>query len=216
MSLFDLHCHLLPEIDDSFAKWDDLKALLSTYKAVGFDGVCFTPHLYDPYVTTQVGQIRTAFARASEVASSCGLFSFLGSEIYVRDELPIKGVPLLGKYYLVEFSTTFAPLNLLEKLEALAPRIPVIAHIERYSWLDVDSPLVEEFHSRGYLIQVNGKALSKSDKARRYCESGFVDLLASDCHGNRDDIIALGEGVVRYPLILEKMGHLAQTLKEVV
>ena len=216
MELFDMHCHLLPHVDDGFVEWENLDSYLSLYKRCGFSGVIFTPHLYDPYVRTDVMALRSAWARASQMAGERGLFTALASEIYVSDQEVVKGIPALGKYALVEFNIDYAPSAFFEKLESLSPLIPIIAHIERYKWLSPESETVRELKERGYLIQVNGKALKKGGKAKEYVDAGLVDLLASDCHGNKEDIIDLAEMISSHPDIMSKMSQMARHLKEVV
>ena len=157
MELFDMHCHLLPHVDDGFVEWNELGNYLDLYKSCGFSGIIFTPHLYDPYVTTDVKALRDSWIRANRLCEEKGLFSSLASEIYVLNEETVKGVPIMARYALVEFPTEFAPPALFEKLESLSPLIPIIAHIERYKWLSPESEALKEMKARGYLIQVNGR-----------------------------------------------------------
>ncbi len=209
-----MHCHLLPHVDDGAAEWGSLSSYFSLYKKCGFTGVIFTPHLYSPYVSTDVKALGDTFKRASALAEESGLSSSLASEIFVLNEERVKGLPIANRYALVEFPVSYAPPGMMEKLETLSPLIPVIAHIERYDWLTPESPVIMEMKDRGYLIQVNGKALAKGGKAKEYAESGLVDILASDCHGNEKDIIDLAEMASCYPEILGRMTRMARLLKE--
>ena len=216
MELFDMHCHLLPHVDDGFVEWNELGNYLDLYKSCGFSGIIFTPHLYDPYVSTDVKALRDSWIRANRLCEEKGLFSSLASEIYVLNEENVKGVPIMARYALVEFPPEFAPPALFEKLESLSPLIPIIAHIERYKWLSPESEALREMKARGYLIQVNGKALKKGGKVLEYVEKGLVDILASDCHGKKEDIIDLAQMISSHPDIMSKMSRLARHLKEVV
>lgn len=217
MGLIDVHAHLLPSIDHTEVTWESLEDLLSLYRACGFDTVCFTPHLYNPFVVTDIKGIRDAFKKAADMSEHHDLLPVLASEVYVSDEAFIKGLPIAGRYILLEFSTAFAPVNLVEKLESVSSELtPIIAHIERYSWLSADSQLVRLFKDKGYLIQINGKAVKKGGRVLDYIESGVVDLVASDCHGNREDIILAAEVISRYSMIQKKMNDLSREIKEVV
>ena len=172
-----MHCHLLPHVDDGFVEWENLDSYLSLYKRCGFSGVIFTPHLYDPYVRTDVMALRSAWARAGEMAGAMGLFSALASEIYVSDQEVVKGIPALGKYALVEFNIDYAPSAFFEKLESLSPLIPIIAHIERYKWLSPESETVRELKERGYDISLaNGRFAKPLDTELidRLCRSHKV------------------------------------------
>lgn len=216
MELYDMHCHLLPHIDDGFVEWSELGSYLDLYKSCGFSGLIFTPHLYDPYVTTDVKALREAWVKAKKICEEKGLFSSLASEIYVLDEEKVKGLPVMGRYALVEFPTEYAPSSFFQKLESLYPLVPIITHIERYKWLSPESDAVAEMRRRGYLIQVNAKALAKGGKAEEYVLRGLVDILASDCHGEKKDIVDLAQMISSHPDIMRKMSLLARHLKEVV
>ncbi len=216
MDLFDIHSHILPELDDGFVRWDGLRQYFRLYRECGISGVAFTPHLYDPYVRTDVPSIRPAWEKARAMAEEEGLYAALGSEIYLSDQEKIKGIPIIGEYYLVEFPVDYAPPCFMEKLEAMSPIKPVIAHIERYKWLTPESPIVGEMKERGYLLQVNAKALKREGKAKEYAERGIVDILASDSHGRMDDIIDLAEMISSHQDIMSKMSRMARHLKEVV
>ena len=208
MGLFDVHCHLLPEIDDSKAKWEELESIFQVYSDCGLDGICFTPHLYNPYVKTDVMGIREAFARAAKIANRVGLQATIGSEVFVDKLMKVKVLPIMGKYGLIEFNTQNAPLQLLEKVQSLLPLRPMIAHVERYSWLEPESAIISVMRDMGCIFQVNGKALKPGSKAERYVEAGIVDVLASDCHGNTADIVALAEALGSHPEIIQKMRQL--------
>ena len=216
MELFDVHCHLLPHVYDGFVEWYDLESYFTLYRRCGFSGVIFTPHLYNPYVNTDVMALRGAWQRASKMAESAGLLSALASEIFVLHEDEVRGIPIFGEYALVEFPVDYAPPSFMEKLESLAPLTPLIAHIERYKWLNPDSEVVRMMKEKGYLIQVNGKALKRGGVAKEYVDKGLVDILASDCHGKVEDIIDLAEMISSHPDIMSKMSQMARHLKEVV
>lgn len=211
MGLFDVHSHLLPGIDDSKAKWEGLEEIFRVYLDCGLDGVCFTPHLYNPHVKTDVLGIREAYARAKEMADRVGIATAIGSEVYVNDYITPRVLPIFGEFALIEFSTTYAPMDMLGKIASLKPFIPIIAHVERYSWLEPDSAVIDEMKALGCLFQVNGKALEKGGKAERYVASGIVDLFASDCHGRKEDIIALSKAFGRWPDIMKKMSRYGLT-----
>lgn len=211
-----MHCHLLPHVDDGFVEWEEIGDYLDLYKKCGFSGIIFTPHLYDPYVTTDTKALRDAWLKVSAICEEKKIFSSLASEIYVLTEQVVKGIPILGKYALVEFPVDYAPPDLFSKLESLEPLIPIIAHVERYRWLSPEGDALKQMKDRGYLIQVNGKALKKGGMAEKYVKAGLVDLLASDCHGRKEDVIDLAEMISSHPDIMSKMSRLARQLKEVV
>ena len=46
--MIDLHCHILPGVDDGSRNMEDTIALLKKAKNAGFDTICFTPHYAEP------------------------------------------------------------------------------------------------------------------------------------------------------------------------
>lgn len=207
MGLIDIHCHLLPQVDDGRLRWEDMEEVFKLYQSCGIDSIIFTPHLYNPYVSTRTESLKPSFLKAKGIAEACGISVSLSSEVFVKDQKVLKALPLLGRFALVEFSTTYAPIGMMEKLETLSPLIPIIAHVERYSWLEPDSPILVRMKDLGYLFQVNGKALRPGSKAEKYVKSGIVDFLASDCHGDRRDIIDFAEALSKNPDIMKKMSQ---------
>ena len=147
------------------------------------------------------------------VAAEQGLRTGLGSEVYVSEQEQVKGIPMFGRYLLIEFSTRYAPANLMDKIRSVLPLTPIIAHIERYGWLDPDSAVVDEMKDMGCLIQVNGKAFGKGsggERINRFLERGVVDIIASDSHGSLEDIRDMAASLAANPQIIRKMGSLAR------
>ena len=50
MSLLDMHCHLLPAIDDGYVAKEQFEKMMRIYSECGFTPP--SPHIYNPYVTT--------------------------------------------------------------------------------------------------------------------------------------------------------------------
>ncbi|MFA7127990.1 MAG: CpsB/CapC family capsule biosynthesis tyrosine phosphatase [Sphaerochaeta sp.] len=186
MGLCDFHCHLLPEIDDGYVSVEGFDTMLRLYKESGIDSIAFTPHIYNPFVKTNISRLRETYAWASEHAKEMGLSTFLGSELFVGDQEVLKCVPIAGKYALMEFGLSLPPYNLIPRVEQLASEglVPILAHIERFRWLTPDSPLMERLRSIGSLVQVNVESV-EDGSALPYLKEGLVDLIATDNHGDQ-------------------------------
>lgn len=119
MGVCDLHCHLLPEIDDGYVSAEQFSRMLNLYAESGITTIAFTPHIYNPYVTTNVAKLRSTYQWAKELASSLGLVTYLGSELYVGEQDELKSLPIAARYALVEFGLSLPPPRLFERLSGL-------------------------------------------------------------------------------------------------
>ncbi|MFA6844813.1 MAG: CpsB/CapC family capsule biosynthesis tyrosine phosphatase [Sphaerochaetaceae bacterium] len=207
MGIFDLHCHLLPKIDDSEVSVEGLSRILGIYKECGFEGVAFTPHIYNPFVTTDVASLRDTWQSAHLEAEQIGLRTYLGSELYIGEQRELCSIPIAGKYSLVEFPTVMPCSGWFEKLMTLARKglIPIIAHVERYRWLNVRSEDFARLKGLGSLIQVNVEGI-EDGTALSYLEADMVDVLATDNHG-KDELAPakLITYVDKWPRVLSRM-----------
>lgn len=185
MGLCDFHCHLLPQIDDGYVSLEGFSRMLSLYKESGISSIAFTPHIYNPYVTTKIGSLRETFGWASKIASDLGMVTYLGSELFVGDQPELKCIPIADKYCLVEFGLSLPPANLIPRLEKLHCEglTIILAHCERYRWLSPSNSMMERLRALGALVQVNVESV-EDGSALPYLESGLVDLIATDNHGD--------------------------------
>lgn len=183
--LVDIHSHLLPGVDDGVATKEESLEQLHHYAEAGFTHIVCTPHLHDPYVTTNVHAIRSAYEWISEAGAELGLKMYLGSELYITAEGG-KSIPFLDSFQLIETDTQVEPLFLLDRIFSLqlqGLRV-IFAHVERYAWFDPDSDTVRRMREMGVYFQVNASTL-ESKKVKNYLDQGIIDFIASDNHGLR-------------------------------
>lgn len=209
MGLFDLHCHLLPAIDDGYVTTEKFEKMMRIYSECGFTAVAFTPHIYNPYVTTKVEALRSTYEWAKGIAATMGITTYLGSELYVGEQESLKTLSIADRYALVEFGLSLPPAGLIARLEELRQMglVPIIAHVERYRWLGVQAPLLKEMRALGCLLQCNVEAVENGD-ARPYVEADLVDLFATDNHGDETLPLRLAQVITRYPIVGERMARL--------
>ena len=194
----DLHCHLLPEVDDGSRS---VEMSISMARAAVADGtriiVC-TPHinpgLYDynsSHVTEWVASLREQFA-AAEV--DIGLLP--GGDVHLVADLPARladgRAPVIGssRYFLLEFPHDLCPPRPERQVERIlaAGFIPVLTHPERYGWIEEKPTLFGSLHSMGCLIQITaGSFLGLFGRrpkfwANQFLEMGQVNVIASDAH----------------------------------
>jgi len=206
MSYIDVHTHLLPEIDDGALKLNELEKMFDIYSKAGFSKIVCTPHLYNPYVRTNISSIKDTFNKVSDIASGYKIELLLGSEYYYRDQDKIVGLPIQSTYQLIELPTTLAPIDFIDKFEkVLDSGLQIIlAHVERYPYLKVGSPYLKKLIDMGVLIQVNASAIANGS-ATAFVENEVADLIATDNHGNFKLPLVYLEQIGKYPYLVERM-----------
>ena len=184
--MFDIHCHILPGVDDGAKDIDVSKGLIKQEIDNGVKYICLTPHQNSRNLNKE-GLIEVFNNLKKEIGDEINLF--LGCELYYYDSMirDLKDGKILtmnnSKYVLVEFSTRLeTPISDILYDIKVNGYIPIIAHIERYSYLTLKD--YDEI-SKYALIQVNSKSLSDKyyKKQMKYLfKNKLVSFIASDCH----------------------------------
>lgn len=197
--LTDLHCHILPKIDDGARNLSESVAMAQIALKSGVDQICATPHFPGveeslallPKILSRVNQLRDelAFQRIPvEILP--------GAEILCMPEtieLADKGMlPTLGnsRYLLTEFYFDTPGEEIDRMLQGLGARgyYPVVAHPERYQAVQKRPGLVRRWFEMGFVIQLNkGSILGAFGSGAERCaiellHQGGVHLIASDAH----------------------------------
>ncbi len=209
MSVCDFHCHLLPAIDDGYLDREGFVRMLNIYAENGITSIAFTPHIFNPYVTTNIASLRATYTWAQAEAGKLGIGTFLGSELYVGEQEVLKSIPIDGRFALVEFGLSLPPAHLLTKLGQLkdAGLTPLLAHVERFRWLEPESPLLAQLLSMGCLLQTNVEAVERGDSLP-YLKRGLIDVIATDNHGDETLPLRLIQALDAWPEVYQKMENL--------
>ncbi len=201
--MIDLHCHILPAVDDGAV---DLDAALAICRLAADDGctaMVATPHLrHELWPNDDRGHLERLWRRLRDLARGI-IDVHLGGEIAVNSEscsemnsLPGGGLlPLAGsRYLLLEFHTRGIgpdPEELIHEL-VVEGWCPVIAHPERTPWLASDPGYMTALLDLGALAQVtamsviNPQARFAFDACSRMLDAGMVHFVASDAHDTRN------------------------------
>lgn len=150
----DLHCHILPNIDDGAKDVSISLRLLEKEYADGVRNIAFTSHFNSEWTTPDAFlQKRAAAYETLTAALPTGpeamQFRFkLGCEVYFSPklcELDAKALCIGDtSYMLVEFPTTHKPHFIRQTFALLQEQgvLPLIAHIERYPYVLEDPTLL--------------------------------------------------------------------------
>ena len=197
----DIHCHVLPGVDDGAKNTDESIKMLSFMYDEGIRKVILTPHYHRGHMETGIERIRDRFGKLRAAAKQTEKINemdlYLGSEIYyypsVVEWLEEGSVLTLAdsNYVLLEFGFTMDKRIIHEGVSSVinSGYRPVIAHIERYESLYKDLKSVDALLEKGAYIQINSEALHERYKIRSFAKKllkeRMVHFLATDAHNMR-------------------------------
>lgn len=192
--MIDFHSHILPNIDDGSKSMEETISLLEEAEKAGFTKIVSTSHYMEQYYETNEEQRLELINKVKE--QSQGIDLFLGSEIYVTEEL----INLLHnkkastinntKYVLFELPLNAKEIGAKEIIYKLIENdyIPIIAHPERYSYVQKDINYIKELTQMGALLQANygsiiGMYGNKAEKTvKKLLKNDEIQFLGSDVH----------------------------------
>jgi protein-tyrosine phosphatase len=196
--MFDLHCHLLPGIDDGAV---DLEMALEMARIAAGDGIrtiACTPHIYPGMYENTAQGIRAAVAALQAELDERGIDLRLeeGADVHLDPGLArgIKSgrIPTIAgsHYLLLEPPHHAAPPRFEEAMFELMTLgiTPVITHPERLAWVDSNYEMLVRMAARGAWMQVTAGALTGRFGKRvqywgeKFVAEGHCHILATDAH----------------------------------
>ena len=219
--MIDLHCHILPAVDDGAADLDGALAICRLAAEDGCTAMVATPHLrHECWSNNDRAHLEHLWHQVRDRASGT-IDVHLGGEIAVNSEscremslLPEGDLLTLAgsRYLLLEFHYRGMgpdPEELIHEL-LVEGWYPVIAHPERIPWLANDPRLMQALLDLGALAQVTAVSVinqggrSAFDAASRMLDAGMVHFVASDAHNTRTRPPGLSQA---YRRIAENLGE---------
>ncbi|MBQ3352658.1 hypothetical protein IJG91_03340 [Candidatus Saccharibacteria bacterium] len=211
--MIDIHSHILPGIDDGALDFDSSIEMLRVAEKSGVSDIILTPHyirgsIYNADNAKKWKLLSELRERAASEGISVNLY--LGNEVYIDTELPkmvaayenekselMYEIATLNstKYILVEFPVQVEDKTARETLFSLVQHgfVPVIAHPERYVYIQNNLTAVDELIGMGCVLQ--GDYLAVLGRYGRRAEKTLRELLihdkifclASDIHKATDE-----------------------------
>lgn len=200
--MVDIHCHILPEVDDGAYSMEEALRMARMAADSGVTDLFATPHFQGTQQGLQtLHWIMEQMERLYETLrrKRIGVNLHPGVEVLCLPqtlELAKKRrLPTLGDsdYVLVEFYFDAGEHFMDEALAVLyrSGYRPVIAHPERYEAVQETPEIALRWFERGYVLQVNkGSPLGAFGNGARECARqllrwGVIHVLASDAHGSQ-------------------------------
>lgn len=196
--MIDIHSHILPIIDDGSRSVDETFMMLKEAHRNGFNGIICTPHYYEGfYENKKLENQKIVDSLNNVIKRDWSNFNlYLGNEVYLTHNF--KEFVENGKastlnnsnYVLFEFSINDKPLNITDLVDQITDckLIPILAHPERYRWIQSDPMIVYSLLESGVLFQCNygsiiGQYGRKSQVLmKKFLENDMVSFLGTDAH----------------------------------
>lgn len=194
----DMHSHLLPGLDDGVATLEDAEQIIRSLKHLGYRRIITTPHVMsDAYRNTPDGILASLETLKEHLQKRDLNIEISAAAEYYLDEALFKMVDTnqrlltFGEKYLL-FETNFLtePFNLKEFIFLATTKgyKLILAHPERYLYLQNNLAKVQDLLDRGVLMQMNISSLTGyyskpvQHMAFKLIDRGMVHWLGSDCH----------------------------------
>lgn len=196
--VIDIHCHILPGVDDGSDSWETSMEMLRIAADEGITDMIATPHFKAGRHNAPPSKVRELSARLQEKLDNEGIKINIhtGNEIMyfsgAIDRLERGEILTMcdSDYVLVEFLPGDDYRHILGALDEFRYMgyLPILAHVERYECMLRDMNYVKELSRRGVKIQINAASYSgalghKVKKiVSRMLDEGYVDYIGTDAH----------------------------------
>jgi protein-tyrosine phosphatase len=199
--MIDLHCHLLPNIDDGASNMKESLALARIASANGITKSIVTPHIQPGRFDNDINSIRVAFIEFQQALKDNNISLEVGmaAEVRICPEIMLmitnNQIPFLGSLdgyniLLLEMPYNHIPLGSDKMVRWLMNRKirPIIVHPERNAEIVANIEKIYQFIELGCLLQITaGSLLGRFGHQQQLCaqqmlENELVDVIATDAH----------------------------------
>jgi protein-tyrosine phosphatase len=196
--MVDLHCHILPGLDDGPDRFEESLQMAETAIADGITHVVATPHSSDSYrfdfaaVRSVRDELQNRIGNRLKIATGCDFHVNPENLASLRKE-PRQYCINQGNYLLVEFNEVSIPPAMdkaMHEMQLSGLRL-IVTHPERNVILRTHPERLKDWVRRGSFVQVTGNALTGAFGATaqqwawQWIGEGLVHFVASDAHNNR-------------------------------
>jgi protein-tyrosine phosphatase len=196
--MIDIHCHILPEIDDGAESIETSLKMLKIAEDDGTKTIIATPHYYTGMYEVAYNDIinHVKFLNEKAKKNNINIEILPGQEVFLNKytinlyKQGVIGTLNNTKYMLVELPFDEIPKNALDILYELKILgiTPILAHPERYLYIVKKHSIANQFIEEGCLFQLNsgsinglfGKDVQKT--AETILRHRMYHFVSSDAH----------------------------------
>jgi tyrosine-protein phosphatase YwqE len=194
----DIHSHLLPGLDDGVQTYEESEDIILHFQKIGYKKLITSPHVMSDTFRNTTERILARLTKLQNYLKNQEIdVEIQAAAEYYLDEHVFKMLETdqrmltFGKNYLL-FETNFLnePFNLRDFIFLATTKgyRPILAHPERYAYLQGNIDKAKDLLDRGVLFQVNISSITGhyskvvQSAANKLIDRGWVHLLGSDCH----------------------------------
>ena len=231
-TFIDLHCHILPDMDDGAKTLEEAMALVDAQVESGVSVLALTPH-FCPEREELAAFLRRRNNSFARLQSKCAekktpIKLLLGAEVSFSTkilEMDIAALCISGtRTLLIELPNLHFPRCAEDVLFELKMMdiTPMLAHVERYSYVQRDPNILLPLIQDGVLMQANAGGLLLQDKKKKklltMLRHDFIHIMVSDTHsvGLRPPCLVQGLSIVADKLGEEAGKQLNERAKELI
>ncbi len=215
--MIDLHCHILPGLDDGPSDMEESMAMAESAIADGITHVVATPHAshnfaFNYQLTRELcDALQEKVGNRLKLATGCDFHMSPENLLALRED-PSPFCINQNEYLLVEFNEVSIPPSMDQTLHELqlAGVRPIITHPERNSILRSHPEQLRGWIRQGCFAQVTGGALVggfgalAQESAIRWIGEGVIHFVSSDAHSTRRRVLRLQPA---YDTVLDEFGQ---------
>ncbi len=235
--MIDLHCHVLPAIDDGAKDIDESLSLIRAAVDNGISHMMCTPHIQTGFFDNTIESIAQAFEPvARQVAlQSLDIQLAFAAEVRICPEIMIwhkqKQLPFIGKWQgqnvlLLELPHSHVPPGTEQLIKWLGKNdiIAMIAHPERNRDILADFGKFKRLAKAGCLFQITAASVcgdfgeSVQQLSHKLLLEDLVTIMATDAHSikRRPPKLAEGKAVVVELVGQEKAHQLVYEIPKLI
>jgi len=199
--MIDIHCHIVPNIDDGAKSLEDALEMAKIAYSEGIRKIINTSHYHPDFKYKKGEELLKSIKEFNYILKSnnIDIEVCIGNELYYSEDIieiiEQKEFYTLNnsKYLLIEFPPMRFPKNIVDIIYEIKIRgyIPILAHVERYKEVQENVNLIYECINEGALIQVNASSIigKNGKEAKQVSEilldNNMIHFIATDAHSSQ-------------------------------
>lgn len=194
----DIHSHLLPGLDDGVKSMEETVYILKILQNLGYKKVITTPHVMsdhypnsDSDIIGKLGETKAFIKRHQlKIELEAAAEYYLDENLLARLSKQEKLLTFGDNYLLFETSFFSKPVFLEEAVFNMNTQgyQPILAHPERYNYLQGNPKLLEKLKDMSLLFQMNMLSMTgfysvdTKKFALKLLKDNMIDFVGTDCH----------------------------------
>lgn len=207
--MVDMHCHLIPGIDDGVKTIEESVSVIKSLKDLGYKKIITTPHIMSDYYrnTPEIILSGLALVREALLRENIDIEIDAAAEYYAdyefNQKLQKEKLLTLGDNYLLFELSYFQPSESIEEIVfniQTSGYKALLAHPERYVYWHGNFDMYKKLKDRGVFFQLNINSLcghysvQVKKIAEKLIHNGMIEFIGTDTH-NAHHISLLSESL---------------------